>query len=77
MQTTITSRKLGRTITFSRPGKCYIFADLNEREGTLGRQICYGGAVMGSTIGYWGEDEEQFKAICRTWYKQYIRGYQA
>lgn len=73
MNLTINSRKLGKEITFSRPGNQYIFADLNGKEGALGTQICQGGSTGGSTVGYDGDDDAQFKAICRRWYRAYIR----
>lgn len=69
----IKSRKLGRTITFSRPGSSYIYADLNGQPGTMGKQICRGGGTMGSTLSYDGDDQEQFEAICRRWYRAHIR----
>lgn len=72
MQLTIKSRKLNREITFSRPGKGYIFADLNGKSGTLGNQICHGGGTMGSTISYSGDDQSQFETICRRWYRSFI-----
>lgn len=75
MRTAINSRKLKTTITFSRPGGYYIFADLNGKEGTLGSQICAGGGTSGSTIGYDGDDLTEFVAICRKWYRSYIRDY--
>lgn len=70
---TINSRKLNKAITFSRPGKSYIFADLNGQSGTLGNQICRGGSTMGSTLSYDGDDQEQFEKICRNWYRSHIR----
>lgn len=73
MEMKIKSRKLGRVITFSRPGNFYIFADLNGKAGTLGNQICHGGGVIGSTIGYGGEDEKEFQKICRRWYRAYLK----
>ncbi|GAB3235145.1 hypothetical protein [Pseudaeromonas pectinilytica] len=73
MQLTIKSRKLGKEITFSRAGSYYIYADLNGQPGCLGRQICNGGSLMGSTMGYSGDSQAQFEAICRRWYKAYIR----
>lgn len=73
MEMQIKSRKLGRTITFSRPGSSYIYADLNGQPGTLGVQICRGGGTMGNTLSYDGDDQGQFDAICRRWYKSYIR----
>lgn len=74
MELKIKSRKLGRTITFSRPGSSYIFADLNGKPGTLGCQICSGGGTMGSTLSYDGDDQERFAAICRRWYRAHVRG---
>ena len=70
---TINSRKLERTLTFSRPGKYYIFVDLNRQPGTLGNQICHGGGLLGNTISYSGEDQDVFERICRRWYRAYIR----
>ena len=71
MELTIKSKKLGKTITFSRPGTGYIYADLNGNSGTLGKQLCEGGGTMGSTLSYSGEDEKEFAAICRRWYRAY------
>lgn len=73
MELTIKSRKLNSEITFSRPGSHYIYANINGQPGTLGNQICNGGRTMGSTIGYSGDDQEQFEKICRRWFKAYIR----
>lgn len=74
MELKINSRKLGRTIIFSRPGSSYIYADLNGKSGTLGCQICSGGGTMGSTLSYDGDDQAQFEAICRRWYRAHVRG---
>ena len=68
----IKSRKLGYEIIFSRPGNFYIYANLNGKPGTLGRQICYGGRITGNTIGYDGHDQKQFEKICRRWYRAAI-----
>ena len=73
MEMQIKSRKLGRTITFSRPGSSYIFADLNGQPGTLGKQICRGGSTTGSTLSYSGDSQEEFERICRNWYRAYLR----
>lgn len=73
MEMQITSRKLDRTITFSRPGSSYIYADLNGQSGTLGKQICRGGRAMGDTLSYDGDDQGEFERICRTWYRAYLR----
>ena len=73
MEMQIKSRKLGRTLTFSTPGTSYIFADLNGQPGTLGNQICRGGATTGSTLSYDGDNQEEFEKICRKWYKAYLK----
>lgn len=73
MELKIKSRKLGLTITFYRPGSSYIFADLNGKHCTLGCQICNGGGTMGDTLSYSGDDQSQFEAICRRWYRAYTK----
>lgn len=73
MEMQIESRKLGRTLTFSRPGTSYIFADLNGQPGTLGNQVCRGGSTTGSTLSYDGDNQEEFEKICRKWYKAYLK----
>lgn len=73
MKYTIKSRKLGKDVTFTRPGAGYIYVDLNGQHGSLGQQICRGGELMGDTIAYHGEDWENFKYICRRWWKAHLR----
>lgn len=73
MKLTIKSRTLGKTITFTRPGSEYIYADLNGKPGTLGVQICKGGWMSGSTMFYLGSDKTIFNALCRNWYRAYMR----
>lgn len=73
MKLSIKSKKLGRTITFSRPGESYIYVDFNGEPGTLGEQICDGGSFRGPTISYLGDDQREFEAICRRWYRSFIR----
>lgn len=75
MRLEIKSRKLGKTVTFSRPGTYYIFVDLNNQPGCLGQQICDNGELLGSTIGYDGEDQDEFARICRGWWKNHLRKY--
>ena len=71
---TIKSRKLKKEVTFSIPGKSYIFVDLNGQPGSLGNQICDGGGLTGSTISYWdGGSHEGFEKVCRAWFKKYLR----
>lgn len=73
MKLTIQSKKLGRPLTFSRPGESYIFVDINGYPGTLGKQICKGGDTIGNTIEYSGSDYSEFKRICQNWYRLYTR----
>ena len=72
MRHTIKTRKHGN-IEFSRPGKAYVFVDLNGQPGTLGNQICYGGGLMGSTITYDGDDQDGFVKLCKKWWRSYLR----
>ena len=72
MEYTHHSRKLNLDITFSRPGSGYIYADLNGEQGTLGRQICHGGEIMGPTISYRGDSYKRFAIICQKWARQYV-----
>jgi len=72
MKTTINTRNHGE-VTFSRPGKEYVYVDLNGKPGTLGQQICYGGWLSGSTVTFSGDDKEAFARYCRNWWKQYLR----
>lgn len=73
MKLEINSRKLGRTLTFSRSGSHYVYVDINNQPGTLGEQICHGGSFRGSTVEYSGDDQEEFNKICRNWYRSYIK----
>lgn len=72
MEYIIKSKKLNRTLTFSLPGKSYIFVNLNGKAGTLGTQICSKGSTMGHTLSYEGSDEKVFKKICKKWYRAYL-----
>ena len=69
MKLTINTRDHGK-VTFSQPGKRYIFVDLNGEEGTLGKQLCEKGSLSGPTIGC---DEAFFETVCRIWWRQYLR----
>lgn len=73
MRYTIQSRRLGRSLTFSRPGRSYLFVDLNGQSGTLGYQICERGRLRGSTLTYSGNDQQAFERICQRWYRAYLR----
>ncbi len=72
MEMTIKSRKLNTEITFSTAGTQYIFADLNGKAGTLGKQICRAGKLTGSTVTCNGDDQREFENICRGWYRAYV-----
>jgi hypothetical protein len=73
MHYALQSRTLQRTLTFSRPGRAYLYVDLNGQPGTLGQQICEHGGLRGSTLTYRGEDQQAFARICQRWYKAYLR----
>ena len=62
-----------KPVTFSRPGKSYIFADYNGQPGALGLQICRGGSLRGYTLEYSGDDHGEFKRICQKWLRQFNR----
>ncbi len=77
MNLTIYSRKLGKPLNYSRPGSYYIYVDLNDEPGCLGRQICDGGHLTGSTIAVHGNEnnsavKKEFERVCRKWHKRYI-----
>lgn len=75
MEFVINSKVIGKELIFSHPGKSYIYVDLNSglELGTLGHQLCYGGSALGSTISYDGDNINEFKRICRNWYRSYVR----
>lgn len=77
MQHSIHSRKLKFTFEFYRPsGGIYVYvAGLPGGDRT--RQICQGGGLMGSTIMYTGDDDSEFEAICRRWYRAFMRNLDA
>lgn len=73
---TIKSTAIGDEVIFSRPGRYYIYVDLNGQQGSLGQQICQGGELLGDTLGVHGDDETaqaRFEKTCRTWWKSYLR----
>ena len=75
MTYTFFSRKLGNEITFSVPGKSYVFIDWDGKHpGTLGQQICDGGMLRGNTITYDRERGTQagFERICKNWFRRYL-----
>jgi len=73
LEYTIKSRKLQREVTFSIPGKSYVYVDLNNKQGALGNQICTGGELTGSTIIFQGENEDLFKKTCRRWWELFLK----
>jgi len=77
MKLTIFSKRLGREVTFSRPGSDYLYVDLNGQPGCLGKQLCDGGYLSGSTVGYGGDSEEEFAGVCRQWWRNYLRNHPA
>jgi len=69
----ITSRKLNKTLTFSRPARSYIFVDMYGAVGSTGLQICKNGELSGDTLTADLVDQAGFERICRRWYKTFIR----
>lgn len=67
----IRSSRLGRKVVFTRPGKSYIFVDLNNQSGTLGVQPL---KKCGATLSYSGNDQAEFSRVCKNWFKLYIKG---
>jgi hypothetical protein len=74
MKTTINTRDHGEVTFFTPDNGGYVWVDLNGRPGTLGRQICDRGGLMGSTISYRGT-EDGFERLCRRWWSAYLRRY--
>lgn len=75
MTFTVQSRRLGHSITFSRPGGHYIYVDLSEeqnRPGTLGQQMCWNGELRGVTAS-WDGDRVTFERLCRNWLRSYYK----
>lgn len=74
MDITINSRRYGE-LTFSRPGGYYVYCDMGERRnhGTLGKQICRGGRLSGSTIAYGGDDPKELRRIAHNWLRARAR----
>jgi hypothetical protein len=68
--------KSGTTWRFSRPGSYYIYVDIStdgNKPGTLGRQPTDpepGRFFSNIALGYQGEDQAEFKHICRAWYRR-------
>lgn len=70
---TIHSRKLNKDVTFYKSPsvtKGYVYVDLNGKEGCLGKQICKGGYLMGSTIQ---ATDENFERVCKNWLRLYYK----
>ena len=74
MELTISSLKLGRAFTFfcacDGDRDAYVYVDVNGQPGTLGRQICSGGRLMGSTLR---ATEASFESTCRNWMRQHAQ----
>ena len=73
MEYTIHSRRLKRDVTFSRPGKYYLYVDLGGHPGTLGQQMCEYGKLRGNTLYYEHDNIQAFTNICRRWWNAYLR----
>jgi len=68
---TINSRRHGHAVTFLRPERCYyVRADL--RDTGEYDQVCHGGTLRGQTIMYGSNDQAEFSAMCRQWWRAYL-----
>ena len=70
---TIKSRRFKRDIDFFWSGK-YVYVDFSGKSanpGVLGKQICYGGDLLGSTIV--ADSFEDFVNECKKWWRSYLR----
>lgn len=58
----------GEEWTFSRPGGGYVYCDFGRdgRNGTLGKQIYYGGDTRGNPISC--DTQEEFETAVKRWY---------
>lgn len=63
----------GEEWTFSRPGGGYVYCDFGKSKwtGTLGKQICHGGGLRGSTIS--ASDDGAFEKAVKKWMALYRR----
>jgi hypothetical protein len=52
---------------FCPDGGGYVRLESDDRPGTLGRQICYGGNLTGNTVT--ASDFADFARECRRWYR--------
>ncbi len=77
MKLKIDCPELGRELTFTRPGRGYVYVDINRRPGTLGRQICENGKFLGETLVCMGDSQEIFVELCNDWYREFVDHYRA
>lgn len=63
----------GQEWTFSRPGGGYVYCDFGKSKwfGTLGKQVCYGGGLRGSTLS--AGDDASFEKAVKRWLADYRR----
>lgn len=67
---TIKSRTHGEKTFFVPDNGGYVRLEDGRKHGTLGTQICYGGAFRGNTVT---ADADTLEAVARKWWKQYLR----
>ena len=53
----------------------YIIVNIDYIESGLSctKQPCHGGGFRGETVSYDGDDQDEFNAICRAWYRAWKR----
>jgi hypothetical protein len=73
MNVTIKTRDFG-TLSFYCPADGgYVRIESRNRHGTLGKQICHGGGLMGSTISV--ANSENLRAVAYKWIRGLRRGF--
>lgn len=75
MKTTINTKDHGKVTFFVQCSGGYVWVDLNGKPGTLGKQICQGGYMTGSTLSHNAESQADFDRFCRNWWAAHLRNY--
>lgn len=71
MKVELYSERLGRTLTFTKPGGCYVHVDLNDGVHEAPVPICQGGKLTGAYIGDVRYDIRVLESIAERWLAEY------
>lgn len=72
MEFQIKSRDHG-VVTFCKPGREAVYMNIHGGPWNLGNQLCEGGKFRGPTIAAGDCTPEEFAALCRKWWRAYLR----